>query len=941
MANFKSLILDNGIVKKILSTGTLEVGAGIVASGTSLSLDVAQDPNGATGSIDIGALAGEVNIGALNKSVNILGDLDVAGNMTVHGSSEFVQDATIDGNTIINGNLTIGNDAEDVTSFYRGSVTFESTLDANVTFNKAADFTAAVSMGSTLGVSGAATFDSAVDINSTLDVANNAMFGSDVGITGNLGVTGAANLKSTLDVAGNGTFASNLGVSGDLGVTGATNLKSTLDVSGIATFGNNVGISGDLGVTGAVDLKSTLDVAGNVTLASNLGVSGDLGVTGKSELLGTLSVGDDAEFKANVGISGDLGVTGAADLKSTLDVSGIATFGNNVGISGSLGVTGATQLLSTLGVSGAATFDSSVTLNSDLGVSGNLGVTGNAFFYSDVTIGDTGTDRLYVNAKVGSDLTFADSMEIKLEGSTIISATSAGSELVGISSGADMSISAGDELDVAATTISLGATGNMTDTVGGTYTLTQGGNDGGTVLEAMLISDPNAPNGPQLQAVTLSSANTLDLSAGSSLSIDAFSTLALTADSLSAQGYSDITLVQGSGQGNEVFKAMLDANSNQVVAVKHMFNASGDQSHIDMLKGETVVIPGEYDPDKGVTGPNQYYQNVTLQSPSGKVNVNGGFTTISSADQTVISSLNNVYGYIGESQFLSAEAGLGNVSLSATNNLSLNSSHVSALVNNVPVFNSIVDEQAVIKTSIVGNQVNLFGSEYINFTINDANSSEASALDIHVVNGSNLITINAGFTLETSGSGNINLPNNVDAKFQIEGVSVGSTVTSANLDTLTNNGDASALHYHIGGESTSIFAVKTSLVDGTIAVNAPVMMSYIDNTAGVVKASASSDSVVFGFAAANMSLGESGHIIVAGELTNMAASLFTGDNPTGNDIGKPVYLSTVPGQLTLTAPSANNTYMVKVGVLSGISTVNNVNTYSMVIRMGEPVYNNS
>lgn len=63
-------------------------------------------------------------------------------------------------------------------------------------------------------------------------------------------------------------------------------------------------------------------------------------------------------------------------------------------------------------------------------------------------------------------------------------------------------------------------------------------------------------------------------------------------------------------------------------------------------------------------------------------------------------------------------------------------------------------------------------------------SAGASYLTIGVT--PNDLIIQGSRRLTTTGSGNINLPNNVSARFQIEGSAVGSTVTQPNLDAVTN-----------------------------------------------------------------------------------------------------------------------------------------------------------
>lgn len=102
-------------------------------------------------------------------------------------------------------------------------------------------------------------------------------------------------------------------------------------------------------------------------------------------------------------------------------------------------------------------------------------------------------------------------------------------------------------------------------------------------------------------------------------------------------------------------------------------------------------------------------------------------------------------------------------------------------------------------------------------------STSAGALTLNGTSGINLqnagstllagssgaLTIQAAVTLATTGSGNINLPNNASARFNIENAAVTANVTAVNLNLLTGGGDASALHTHSGGGGNG-FTVSTA-----------------------------------------------------------------------------------------------------------------------------------
>jgi len=78
------------------------------------------------------------------------------------------------------------------------------------------------------------------------------------------------------------------------------------------------------------------------------------------------------------------------------------------------------------------------------------------------------------------------------------------------------------------------------------------------------------------------------------------------------------------------------------------------------------------------------------------------------------------------------------------------------------------------------------------------------------------ITVAAGKVLGTTGTGNIDLPNNASAKFKIEGVAITSLlVTAPNLDTLCNGSDATALHTHSTGNVVAAVAGESLPVVGS------------------------------------------------------------------------------------------------------------------------------
>ena len=170
-------------------------------------------------------------------------------------------------------------------------------------------------------------------------------------------------------------------------------------------------------------------------------------------------------------------------------------------------------------------------------------------------------------------------------------------------------------------------------------------------------------------------------------------------------------------------------------------------------------------------------------------------------------------------------------------------------------------------------------------------------------------TIQAGTLLTTTGSGNINLPNNGSARFQIETVAVSADVTAANLGTLTAGpaSDASALHTHAGlgvaaytaGEALSQYDLVYAKWDGA---NQRVYKAI---------ATAEATSRVVGMTTTAAGAGAAVSVTPVGQSkANFGAA------PATTTFGQPVYLSdATAGQATLTAPSASGSVSVRIGYL--------------------------
>lgn len=208
-------------------------------------------------------------------------------------------------------------------------------------------------------------------------------------------------------------------------------------------------------------------------------------------------------------------------------------------------------------------------------------------------------------------------------------------------------------------------------------------------------------------------------------------------------------------------------------------------------------------------------------------------------------------------------------------------------------------------------------------------------------------TVNPGALINTLGTGNIDLPNNINSRFRIEGIPVGPTVVAVNLDTLTDGSNADILHTHsivsgvvaitgVAGETINpgeLVAfdgyVNGSLVEPRI-FKARALDGYgeITNVVGVADGYADGyqDGYYDGY-------GGTLTVLVAGETS-------IPDNewdiiPSVLDVGKKVYLSINPGNWTLTPPDDPSSYSQKCGIV----TRGGSEQVRVVIQIGDNVRN--
>ena len=206
------------------------------------------------------------------------------------------------------------------------------------------------------------------------------------------------------------------------------------------------------------------------------------------------------------------------------------------------------------------------------------------------------------------------------------------------------------------------------------------------------------------------------------------------------------------------------------------------------------------------------------------------------------------------------------------------------------------------------------------FTVLNLQSNGTTAMQ--VASGTSVV-VQAGAVLSTTGTGNINLPNNASARFQIETVAVSANVTSANLGTLTAGptSDASALHTHTGfsASTISIPANANQLVESATVTLGQAISAFNGTGSqvwvlGDATSSTSTACNFVGVAVTSQVVGDQLAIYVTGQA--VIPNAFWDVLPTNADRGARVYLSTTPGNFTLTAPSASGQWAQRVGTVT-------------------------
>jgi hypothetical protein len=150
----------------------------------------------------------------------------------------------------------------------------------------------------------------------------------------------------------------------------------------------------------------------------------------------------------------------------------------------------------------------------------------------------------------------------------------------------------------------------------------------------------------------------------------------------------------------------------------------------------------------------------------------------------------------------------------------------------------------------------------------------------------------------------------------------GSALTTSNwtataVDIVLGDGTGNADAYHTHGSLAMDVLVEAEAATGGVSAGEAIAMSNQSGTPVGAKADADGGGTLVncvGLAEAAASGGASFNIIISGEATVPDAEWDSA--PVAADVGKKVFMSLTPGNLTLTSPSATGQTVQKVGIVS-------------------------
>ena len=331
-ANIDALVADTAIVSDLTNnrvviagtSGEIEDDANLTFDGSTLSVGVALDVDGAT-TLD-GLTVAEA--ATFDVGVTITGALDANGGASIDN----VQIGVTGNNEIdtASGNLTIDSAGGTVTVDDILSVSGNASFDANVTLGNAT--------GDTITPTGRFNADIVPASDGAVDLGTSSLEFQDLHLDGTANIDSlAADTAAIADLT-----------SGRVVLAGSS---GELEDSGNLTFNGST-----LAVTGAATVSTTLDVDGATTLDG-------------------LTVAEAATFDVGVTITGALDANGGASIDNV-----------QIGVTGNNEIDTSTGNLTIDSAGGTTTIDDAVTVTGNLTVSGNLQIDGSTTTVNTATM---------------------------------------------------------------------------------------------------------------------------------------------------------------------------------------------------------------------------------------------------------------------------------------------------------------------------------------------------------------------------------------------------------------------------------------------------------------------------------------------------------------------------------------------------------------------------
>jgi UDP-3-O-[3-hydroxymyristoyl] glucosamine N-acyltransferase len=346
--------------------------------------------------------------------------IDVVGSnvISVLGGNVYIQkDLVVDGNTRINGNVTVVNTenlsiTDAIVELGRNNTSGDTTLDLGLLMNRPnsnvvigfREGTNEIVLGYTQSSASNKTFTPKTDEDIDVHVYGRVLTEANVGIIN-------TNPIHTLDVGSNlyvDEFGSNiLVVRGNTNVTGDLTVDTnTLFVDSVE---NKVGIKtvnpdAELHVVGNVYVSKDLTVTENALVSNNLTVTKDLTVNENAYVTKDLTVTENALVSNNLTVTKDLTVNENAYVTKDLTVTENALVSNNLTVTKDLTVTENALVSNNLTVTKDLTVTENALVSNNLTVTKDLTVNENAYVTKDLTVTE--------NALVSNNLTVTKDLTV-------------------------------------------------------------------------------------------------------------------------------------------------------------------------------------------------------------------------------------------------------------------------------------------------------------------------------------------------------------------------------------------------------------------------------------------------------------------------------------------------------------------------------------------------